>query len=112
MLQFLDDFVFEVPSVDAFSSFAGPGGVSSLDDESLDVPVEDGSVVVVFAAEGQEVLGGFGGEFAKEFELDVSVSGVQGHSHFKFNYINSLVMIVFYITYSPPGCPCARCRPS
>ena len=53
------------------------GGAAALDHEVGDQTVERRAIVEVRGAQGEEVLGGPGGGFAEELELDVALGGVQ-----------------------------------
>lgn len=53
------------------------GGAAGLDHEVGDQTVEGRAIVEVRGAQGEEVLGGLGGGFAEELELDVALGGVQ-----------------------------------
>jgi hypothetical protein len=52
-----------------------------LDDESLDVAVEDGTIIVLLSAKSQEVLGSFGAQLAIELDFDIAMGCVKGDRH-------------------------------
>jgi len=50
------DFVLERFSPYGLATFTRSGGITSLDHESLDVPMKDAAVVIVGSTKGEKVL--------------------------------------------------------
>lgn len=80
------DLILEVLTVNRAAAFRngialgvswGEGCVAPLDHEVFDNAVEGGIVVRTGGAEGEEVLGGAWDGFAKDFQLDIAVGGVE-----------------------------------
>tara|TARA_B100001540_G_C15595747_1_gene546208 strand:- start:150 stop:605 length:456 start_codon:yes stop_codon:yes gene_type:complete len=79
--QMVPYFVFEHLFVNAFTSFPGPGWIPSLNDKLLNQSSENGIVVIVRRAQGEEIVTGFGCVFAKKFQFQVAQGGVQRDRH-------------------------------
>lgn len=84
-------FVVAVAAVggrkDRLASFPRPRRVSSLDHEPLDIPVEDGVVVLAAGGQREEVLAGQGGGVAAELELEVAERRVQREGLFRVFFV-------------------------
>ena len=66
------EFIIECSAPYGFPSFSGVSWSSALEHESAHVAVEDGIVVKVGGAEGEEIEGCSGCCVAEYFEFDVS----------------------------------------
>lgn len=76
VFQPVPELVLELARPDRLTALARARRVARLHDESLDVPVEDGPVVVVASAQGQKVLARFRAFLAEQLQLDVADVGV------------------------------------
>lgn len=56
VLQVLLQLILKLPPVYRLSALSRSRGIAGLDDEAFNVPVEQGAVVVIRGAEGEEVL--------------------------------------------------------
>lgn len=81
MLEGFHYLIFEGLLVDALSSLASVGGVSSLHNETLDIAMEESAVVAVGSRQGQEVLASLGRQLAVELDFDGPMGGVEGDGH-------------------------------